>query len=88
MGRYFVELKETAKKDLTKIAKAGNKSSIKKIERILIELSNHPITGTGNPEQLKHDLTGYWSRHINKKDEIIERPKHLVVLVSALGHYD
>ena len=40
MGRYFVELKETAKKDLTKIAKAGNKSSIKKIERILIEFKS------------------------------------------------
>ena len=91
MGRYSIDLKETAKKDLRKIAKSGDKSSIKKIERILSELSNHPTSGTGNPEQLKHDLTGYWSRRINKKDriiyQIIEEPERLVVVVSALGHY-
>jgi toxin YoeB len=59
---------------------------------ILEELKTHPTTGIGNPEQLKYDLSGKWSRRINKKDriiyEIIEEPERLVVVVSALGHYD
>ena len=91
MERYSIDLKETAKKDLRKIAKSGDKSSIRKIEKILSELSEHPTFGTGDPEKLKYNLTGYWSRRINKKDriiyEIIEEPENLVVVVSALGHY-
>lgn len=91
MGKYFVDLKDTAKRDLAKIAKSGNKSAIKKLEHMFLELEVHPHQGIGNPEQLKHNLSGYWSRRINKKDrliyEIIEEPENLVVVVSALGHY-
>ena len=64
---------------------------IKKIDKIVKELNEHPHTGTGNPEKLKHDLSGYWSRRLNKKDrliyEIFEKPERMVVIVSALGHY-
>lgn len=91
MGKYFVDLKETAKKEIAKIYKSGDKSSIKRLEKIILELAEHPTIGIGNPEQLKHRLAGYWSRRINKKDriiyEIIEEPEQLVVVVSALGHY-
>ena len=64
---------------------------IKKHEKILLELEDCPKIGTVNPEPLKHHLSGYWSRRINKKDrliyQIIEEPDKLVVVVSALGHY-
>jgi toxin YoeB len=46
--------------------------------------------GTGHPEPLKHDLSGLWSRHINKKDRIIYKVEEDVVTVfvlSAIGHY-
>ena len=91
MGEYFVEFKETAKMEIAKIKKSGDLATFKKLEKIIIELSDHPTSGIGNPEQLKHSLSGYWSRRINKKDrivyEIIEEPEQLVVVVSALGHY-
>ena len=78
MGKYNVDFKETAKVEILKIRKSGDKSSIKKIEKIILELEIHPQTGTGNPEQLKHNLSGFWSRRINKKDrliyQIIEEP--------------
>jgi toxin YoeB len=91
MGKYSVEIKESAKKDLLKIYKSGDKATIKKIEAIVLELEKHPETGIGNPEALKHSLTGYWSRRINKKDrliyEIIEA-KVLVSIVKLSGHYN
>ena len=91
MGKYFVDFKETAKMEIAKIKKSGDLATFKKLEKIIIELSDHPTSGIGNPEQLKHSLSGYWSRRINKKDrivyEIIEEPENLVVVVSALGHY-
>lgn len=91
MGKFRLEIEELAKSDFDKIYKSGDKATIKKLEKIILELEHHPETGSGNPEQLKHQLSGYWSRRLNKKDrliyQIIEEPDHLVVVVSALGHY-
>jgi len=91
MGKFRIEIDDDAKLDIAKIYKSGDRASIKKLEKIVLELEIHPTTGTGNPEPLKHNLSGFWSRRINKKDrliyEIIEEPEQLVVVVSALGHY-
>ena len=76
---------------MSKIKKSGDKTSLKKITKLLEELEEHPTTGSGNPEQLKHELSGYWSRKINKKDRLIYQiieTDVLVVIVSALGHYE
>jgi toxin YoeB len=89
--RYQVVFNEVSDNHLMKIQKSGDKASLKKLQKILDELQIHPKTGIGNPEQLKNNLSGFWSRRINKKDrliyEIIEEPDKLVVVVSALGHY-
>jgi toxin YoeB len=91
MEKYQIIVKPKAESDFLKIERSGDKSSIKKLETIILELESHPYTGVGQPEQLKHHLTGYWSRRINKKDrliyQVIEEPEQWVVIISALGHY-
>ncbi len=90
MGKFRITLTDQAKKDITKHYKSVNQSTIKKIEKILVELSEHPTTGIGNPEQLKFELTGLWSRRLNSKDRIIyEILEDIVVvdIISAAGHY-
>lgn len=90
MGKYFVEITPDAKKDLSDHFKSGNKATIKKIEKILLELTKSPYQGEGKPEQLKHDFSGYWSRRINQKDRMVYRVEEQVVtvfIVSAMGHY-
>ena len=82
---------ESAQKDLNKIYKSGDKSSIKRIESIITELYDNPKTGIGKPEQLRFELSGYWSRRINKKDRLIYQIEEKVVpvtIISAIGHYD
>ena len=89
--KYTILFEKRALDDILKLKRSGNRIDLKKLESILEELQLHPRSGTGNPEQLKHQLSGFWSRRINKKDrliyEIIEEPDKLVVVVSALGHY-
>ena len=89
--RYQVVFNELTDNHLMKIQKSGDKASLKKLQKILDELEIHSKIGTGNPEQLKNNLSGFWSRRINKKDpliyEIIEESDKLVVVVSALRHY-
>ncbi len=48
MGKFRVEIKVEAQKDLKKHFKAGNKATIKKIEVILKELENHPESAQVN----------------------------------------
>ena len=90
MGKYIIEISSKARKELQIHYKSGNKSDIRKIEQIFQELSITPYKGTGNPEPLKYQLAGYWSRRINRKHRIIYKvfeDKVIVLIVSAIGHY-
>ncbi|HWV73820.1 MAG TPA: Txe/YoeB family addiction module toxin [Pseudosphingobacterium sp.] len=91
MVRYSIDIEKKVKKQLANLYKSGNKADIKKIETIFAELEKHPTIGTGNPEQLKYALSGFWSRRINQKDRLIYKIDDLEVVVtvlSAIGHYD
>lgn len=50
---YVLELSETALEDIDKHKKSGDKSALKKIERLLNELMEHPTTGTGATRKVK-----------------------------------
>lgn len=90
MGKYFVEFEAIARKDLKAHYKSGNKATIKKIEKILLELTETPFLGEGHPEELKFNFKGYWSRRINQKDRIIYRVEEDIVtvfVIAVMGHY-
>jgi toxin YoeB len=61
MGQFKLQIEELAELHIKKHFKAGDKGSIKKIEKILIELTENPFSGTGSPEALKYELSGFWS---------------------------
>jgi toxin YoeB len=90
MGQYLIEYTQTALQDLKKHKKAGNLKLIKKIDGLISELEEHPFIGTGKPEALKNELTGFWSRRINQKDRLIYKVEEsiiTVIIISAFGHY-
>ncbi|WP_370579474.1 Txe/YoeB family addiction module toxin [Mucilaginibacter sp. X5P1] len=37
----------------------------------MIAIEEHPFSGIGKPEALKHNLSGLWSRRINQEHRII-----------------
>lgn len=90
MGRYSVTFSDRAKKDLSFLHKSGGKSLLNRIERIFEELGENPYSGIGKPEQLKNNLSGLWSRRIDKKHrlvyQIIEETV-TVFVIAAKGHY-
>lgn len=94
MGKYSVRISPIAERELKAVHKSGDKGSIKKIEKLIEklidELSEHPKTGTGKPEQLK-GVENIWSRRIDKKNRLLYTIKEEIVVVlvlSVLGHYD
>ena len=85
---YTIEFTEQAQKDIDQHKKFGNKAVLSKILTFLDELTEHPFTGTGKPEQLKHDFSGYWSRRITKEHRLIYSiSQDIVYINSAFGHY-
>lgn len=87
---YILEFSEIALTDIEKHKKSGNKAILRKIEKLLNELMEHPKTGTGQPELLKHDLAGLYSRRINKKHRMVYSINNEIITVhvlSAWSHY-
>lgn len=90
MGKFRLKIEPRATLEIAKHTKSGSQASIKRIAKILIELSETPFVGIGKPEPLKHKLSGFWSREINKKDRLIYKVDEDIVtvfVISAMGHY-
>ena len=62
----------------------------KNLCRILKELQReNSEKGIGKPEQLKHDLTGFWSRKLSQYDRLIYRFDENSIRIFAIGgHYE
>ncbi len=91
MKKYFLDFTDEAIKNIAKHKKSGNKVLMNKIAKILKELKTTPCTGIGKPEQLKHNLSGYWSRRLNREHRliyIVEENIVTVTVISAMGHYE
>ena len=88
MSNYILRFSEQAKEDIRQHKKSGNKAIVNKITLFLEELTEHPFTGTGKPEPLKHALAGCWSRRINREHRLVyEVSEDMVFVLSARGHY-
>jgi toxin YoeB len=63
----------------------------KALRNIIKEMvrAENPAIGTGKPEQLKHGLSGLWSRRFSQKDRLIYRfDDHNIHIFALGGHYD
>lgn len=90
MIEYELEFTQQALDDIERHRKSGNKPLLKKLNNLLLELKEHPETGTGQVEKLKHYEEETWSRRINDEHRLVYRIKEDVVIVlvlSVYGHY-
>jgi toxin YoeB len=77
-----------AEEDLDFWVKSGNKAILKKISQLIESILQSPFEGVGKPEPLKYDLTGCWSRRINKEHRLVyEILDDKLLIHSARGHY-
>ncbi|PWK72965.1 toxin YoeB [Mucilaginibacter oryzae] len=81
---------EESQKDVLYWKKSGNQIIQKKIQQLINAISEDPFSGIGKPEQLKHDLTGLWSRRINQEHRIVYEileAENRIKIHSLKGHY-
>lgn len=87
---YSLIFAPRAMEDFNRIKKSGDQARLKKLRAILEELREHPLTGIGNPERLRHRNYTY-SRRLTGKDRIVYTIHDEVVevnILQMLGHYD
>ncbi len=87
---YRVIISDQARQDYVFFLQGGNKSLIKKISKLLSDMVNHPYDGIGKPEALKYDLSGKWSRRINREHRLVysvSEKENLIYVYSMRFHY-
>lgn len=62
---------------------------VMRINTLLEECKRHPFKGTGKPEPLVGNLTGFWSRRINHEHRLVYMYEAgTVYVVQCRFHYD
>ena len=79
---------DKALKDLDYWKKLRDRKIQERISDLIISIEENPFVGIGKPEALKHNLSGKWSRRIDKEHRIIyEITANLILIHSLRGHY-
>jgi len=66
-----------------------DKKMLKKINELIKDIQRIPYTGLGKPEPLKFDLTGLWSRRIDREHRLVYQVFGDELLIySCRYHYD
>jgi toxin YoeB len=65
-----------------------DKKTLKRINTLIQDVKRHPFTGIGEPEPLKHNWSGYWSRRIDKEHRLVYKvAENAVIIVQCRYHY-
>lgn len=66
-----------------------DKKTLKKINKLLADISRNGNSGIGHPEALKGNLSGWWSREIDEKNRLIYRiDGDTVKIYQCKNHYN
>lgn len=66
-----------------------DKKTLKRINLLLKDIQRSPFEGIGEPEPLRDNLSGWWSRRIGSTNRIVYREKDgAIIIAQCKGHYD
>lgn len=67
---------------------ATDKKTLKRINTLIQDIKRHPFTGMGDPEPLKHNWSGYWSRRIDREHRLVYKvDATTITIVQCRYHY-
>lgn len=66
-----------------------DKKTIKRINQLIQDIDRHHNEGIGKPEELRGNLSGWWSRRIDDKNRLVYRiQNNIIEIAQCRGHYD
>jgi len=65
-----------------------DKQILKRINTLIKDIKRQPFNGLGDPEPLKHNWSGYWSRRINREHRLVYKvTKDALIIAQCRYHY-
>lgn len=64
-----------------------DKATLQKLNALIKECQRTPFVGTGKPEQLKQNLSGYWSRRISGEHRLVYRVDNDVLYIAQCRYH-
>ncbi|TXE06682.1 Txe/YoeB family addiction module toxin [Algoriphagus aquimarinus] len=59
----------------------------RKINKLIKECQRTPFEGIGKPEPLKNELSGWWSRRIDREHRLVYRVKDGTLEIAQCRHH-
>lgn len=65
-----------------------DKKVLKRLNTLLKDIQRQPFSGLGDPEPLKHQWSGYWSRRIDREHRLVYKAsKDEITVIQCRYHY-
>jgi len=65
-----------------------DKKALKRINLLIKDIKRQPFEGLGDPEPLKHNWSGYWSRRIDREHRLVYKvTDESIIVVQCRYHY-
>jgi len=65
-----------------------SKQLLKRINTLVRDIKRDPFSGLGDPEPLKHNLSGYWSRRIDREHRLVYKvAEDEITIIQCKYHY-
>ena len=65
-----------------------DKKTLRRVNELIRDIERNPYDGTGQPEALRGNLSGHWSRCIDKFNRLVYRIQdEALVILQCRGHY-
>ena len=65
-----------------------DKKTIRRINKLIIDVKRTPFEGIGKPEPLKENLSGFWSRRIDETNRLVYAITEThITIIACRYHY-
>jgi toxin YoeB len=65
----------------------NDKKILKKINKLIKEIKREPFIGIGEPEPLKYNWSGYWSRRITIEHRLVYKVTDNSILIAQCRYH-
>lgn len=66
---------------------ATDKKTLKRINLLITDIERNPFSGLGDPEPLRHNWTGYWSRRIDREHRIVYKSTDDTIFIAQCRYH-
>jgi len=67
---------------------ATDKKTLQRINLLIKDIKRNPFSGIGDPEPLKHNWSGYWSRRVDREHRLVyKHSEKIITIVQCRYHY-